>query len=302
MTATQTQLRRGTAAQVAAMTPVEGEVVVNTTDERIHVGDGTAAGGYGCPNLRDIQQQKALVATVGGTANAITLTHSPVVGSYVTGLRSIFKPTSDSTSAVTLNWDGLGTKDAKYALDNVLTAFSSTTILKSGLYYEAIYDGTQCQILGIGRTTPPSSVVTGTTVQTTSDPVTITVDFTTYSSYRIIYNGVTANNLGIEASSDGGSGYTAFTIKGHRITTTTVTSETAIGSCTTGNLVFDICQPVTGGEVHVRMNGVTNTSTVTSMNMEGKSGLSAACNRIKFTASGGSISAGYYTLIPTSAR
>ena len=44
-TSTQTQLRRGTLSQVNAMTPAQGEVVVNTSDKTLHVGDGTTAGG-----------------------------------------------------------------------------------------------------------------------------------------------------------------------------------------------------------------------------------------------------------------
>ena len=44
--ATQLQIRRGTSAQVAAFTGAEGEVVVNTTNDSIHVNDGSTAGGF----------------------------------------------------------------------------------------------------------------------------------------------------------------------------------------------------------------------------------------------------------------
>lgn len=218
MTATQTQLRRGTSAQVAAMTPVEGEVVVNTTNERIHVGDGTTAGGFGCPNLKDIQLQSAVAATVGGTANAITLTCSPVVTSYTANLKITFKATGDSSTAVTLNVDGLGTKDAKYVLDNVLTAFGATTILKSGLYYEAVYDGTQFQILGIGRTTPatPASGLVYLGTQTASSSATLS--FTslisaTYDDYVVLVDNIVAatsgDNFTMITSTNNGSTYSA---------------------------------------------------------------------------------------------
>jgi hypothetical protein len=45
-TATQVQLRRGTSAQVATFTGAQGEVVVDTTNNRAVVHDGATAGGF----------------------------------------------------------------------------------------------------------------------------------------------------------------------------------------------------------------------------------------------------------------
>ena len=42
----QLQLRRGTTSQVAAFTPQQGEVVVDTTLNKLHIGDGATAGGW----------------------------------------------------------------------------------------------------------------------------------------------------------------------------------------------------------------------------------------------------------------
>lgn len=42
----QLQLRRGTAAQVAAFTPQQGECVVDTTFNKLHIGDGATVGGW----------------------------------------------------------------------------------------------------------------------------------------------------------------------------------------------------------------------------------------------------------------
>jgi hypothetical protein len=195
MVTTQTQIRRDTATNLNAATPVSGELGYDTTNKRLVVGDGSTAGGTKIPNAPDIQKQSFIAATVGGAANAITLTNSPAWASYVTNSKITFKATNDSSSAVTFNVDGLGVKDAKYVLDNVLTAFDATTILKSGLYYEAVYDGTQFQVLGIGRTTPPSSVITATPTAY-ADPTVVTVDFATYSSYRILYNGISNDYWG----------------------------------------------------------------------------------------------------------
>jgi hypothetical protein len=45
-TATQVQLRRGTAVQVAAFTPAEGEPIFDKTNHRLVMGDGATAGGF----------------------------------------------------------------------------------------------------------------------------------------------------------------------------------------------------------------------------------------------------------------
>ncbi len=44
--ATQLQIRRGTSSQVAAFTGAVGELVVNTTNDSVHVNDGSTAGGF----------------------------------------------------------------------------------------------------------------------------------------------------------------------------------------------------------------------------------------------------------------
>ena len=46
MTATQIQFRRGSAAQMATFTGAQGEVVVDTTNNRVVVHDGATAGGF----------------------------------------------------------------------------------------------------------------------------------------------------------------------------------------------------------------------------------------------------------------
>jgi len=53
-TATQVQRRRGTAAQVAAFTPALGEDVVDTSNNRLVVGDGSTLGGWPHAKIGDI--------------------------------------------------------------------------------------------------------------------------------------------------------------------------------------------------------------------------------------------------------
>lgn len=145
MTATQTQLRRGTAAQVAAMTPVDGEPVYNTTDDRLHLGNGSTAGGIPHANSKDVQNQVFTYGTVGGSANAITLAHTPPVLSYVNGLHLRFKATATNTNATTVDVDGLGTKNIYKLSGTSLVTLTGNEIV-SGAVYDLNYDGTQFQL------------------------------------------------------------------------------------------------------------------------------------------------------------
>ena len=51
---TQVQLRRDTAANVAAFTGAQGEVVVDTTNNRLVVQDGATAGGFAAAKLSEV--------------------------------------------------------------------------------------------------------------------------------------------------------------------------------------------------------------------------------------------------------
>lgn len=50
----QLQLRRGTAAQIAANTPAAGEVWVDTDHNRLVVGDGSTVGGTAVPRMTEV--------------------------------------------------------------------------------------------------------------------------------------------------------------------------------------------------------------------------------------------------------
>jgi len=53
-TAVQVQYRRGTATQVAAFTGAQGELIVDTTNNRVVVQDGATAGGFPAAKLTDV--------------------------------------------------------------------------------------------------------------------------------------------------------------------------------------------------------------------------------------------------------
>jgi len=145
MVTTQTQIRRDTATNLSAATPVVGELAYDITNKRICAGDATTAGGIPHVNFTDQQTQKFIYGTVGGTANAITLTNSPPVAAYVNGLRLRFKATANNSGAVTVNVDGLGAVNVYKITGLALTALTGNEIISGGIY-ELNHDGTQFQL------------------------------------------------------------------------------------------------------------------------------------------------------------
>src|SRR5690348_5744141 len=153
MTTTQTQIRRDTAANIALATPAAGELFYDTTNKRTGVGDGSTAGGIPHVSALDLQKGNFIFSTVGGTANAITLTNSPPVMAYGGGLGLQFKATGTNSGAVTVNVDGLGTKNVYKLYNGTLQALSAGDIV-SGAIYDITYDGTQFQIKGLPNSVP----------------------------------------------------------------------------------------------------------------------------------------------------
>ena len=74
--ATQLQIRRGTSAQIAAFTGAEGEIVVNTTNDSVHVNDGSTAGGFEMAraDLNNVSDTSLNAALTGNTVSALTVT------------------------------------------------------------------------------------------------------------------------------------------------------------------------------------------------------------------------------------
>lgn len=145
MTTTQTQLRRDTATNIAAAVPAAGEPFYDTTNKRLGVGDGSTGGGLPHASAADAQYQSFVYPSVGGTANAITLTNSPAVGSYAAPLKQVFKAAATNTTAVTVNVDGLGTKNVKKMVGGTPSALAPGDIASGGIY-QITYDGTQFQV------------------------------------------------------------------------------------------------------------------------------------------------------------
>lgn len=82
------------------------------------------------------------VATVGGTADAITLTPSPAITAYAAGQRFTFIAGANNTGATTVDISGLGTKNIRR---DASTALSAGDIKQNRLHI-IVYDGTQFQL------------------------------------------------------------------------------------------------------------------------------------------------------------
>lgn len=81
------------------------------------------------------------VNTVGGTANAITITTPTVYGALKTGMFFYFTAALFNTSAVTINLDSLGAKAGRVASDGTDIALIPGDLRAKGRYL-AIYDAT----------------------------------------------------------------------------------------------------------------------------------------------------------------
>jgi hypothetical protein len=90
------------------------------------------------------------VATVGGTADAITLTPSPAITAYVAGQTFRFISSGINTTTVTVAVSGLTAKAVK---KNGTTALIAGDIT-SGKLIDVTYDGTNFQLGGGGDVTP----------------------------------------------------------------------------------------------------------------------------------------------------
>lgn len=85
-------------------------------------------------------------ATVGGTANAITLTYAIPYLTYATGQKYAFKATAPNTGPATVNVSGLGNKNIFIIANGTPTALNGNEIA-NGAVVEMEYDGTQMQLL-----------------------------------------------------------------------------------------------------------------------------------------------------------
>lgn len=149
--ATLVRRRRGTESQCESMTPAEGEIIVDLTNDTTRVGDGVRQGGYIQPNFSQIQRQSFVFAVAGGTANALTASISPAPAALSQPLLVKIKASNTNTGATTLDLNGFGVRDVtKVSGGNIVPLVGGDIV--SGGFYELVYDGARWVISNVQQT------------------------------------------------------------------------------------------------------------------------------------------------------
>lgn len=122
------------------------------------LGNGTAK--TDAANVGQIQSgASAWGGTAGGTANAITLTPSPIITAYAAGQRFSFISSAANTGAVTINNSALGTRAIT---KNGAIALVANDI-PSGAVITVIDDGTQYQLVNVQPYAHGADIASATT-------------------------------------------------------------------------------------------------------------------------------------------
>ncbi len=98
--------------------------------------------------LRSLRRAGSIqtIPTATGTGNAIAVSNAQPVTAYQSGLLVTFRAIATNTTAVTINVDGLGTKDIKKCRAGAFVDLEADDIT-SGAVIIAQYDGTRFQLL-----------------------------------------------------------------------------------------------------------------------------------------------------------
>lgn len=268
MVATQTQLRRGTSTQCNAMTPVEGEVIVDLTNDRLRVGDGSVLGGIHIPNNRDIMSQAFSYWATGGTGNAITITPSPPLISYTTGTSFDVMASANNTGATTFNVNGLGAGTVQKVVSGALTGLEAGDIV-SGNIYTLKRNGSVWQLMNPSKVVDVSGLVFLDSASVAGDVIEFqSLIDSTYDDYLLKFNNITvaaAVNLVAQYSTNNGSSYLSTGYVNHTLSSVslTLTSGSFLGQGS----------PVINGEL--KMMGMNNTDASKTFIYNGNGGNSA---------------------------
>jgi microcystin-dependent protein len=211
--------------------------------------------------------------TVGGTANAITLSYAAGPTAYVQGEKFAFKATATNTGATTINVSSLGAKNL-YKQTSGGPAPLSGGEIQTGQIVEIEYDGTQFQITSETSIQLPSGLMApyggasapsgwllcdGSAVSRTTFAALFTAIGTTWGTGDGSTTFNVPNMLGRVPVGAGSAGSYAQTVGSAAVTTATdqitiaandeiktgtalvyTTSGTAIGGLTAGNTYFAI--------------------------------------------------------------
>ena len=175
------------------------------------------------------------VVTVGGSANAITVTSASTYQALATGLVIAFKAASANTAAATLNLDSLGAKAIRLSGD---VALAGGEIKANGRYlamYDAAYNGaagawvlmnpTPLECIGISVVSESTTLTTGTAKRTFRMPFALTL-----TAVRASLSTVSSSGIPTVDINEGGTTIlsTKLTIDANELTSTTAATPAVI--------------------------------------------------------------------------
>ena len=178
------------------------------------VADGTAK--TDAATVNQIQSNApAFQATDTGTANAYVIALSPAVTAYAAGQAVTFKAGAASTTASTLNVNGLGVKAIKKLHDQDIASGD----IESGSIVTVVYDGTNFQMTSQVATEASGVSLSGSTANTVTtvtgadaligeakllfDPPNLTIGNATAEDVAIVYDGNAKDfYIGLDDSED----------------------------------------------------------------------------------------------------
>lgn len=146
----QVQIRRGSGILISAITPAEGELLFDSTDKRVIIGDGVKLGGFHIPTARDIVRGEYNFAVEVSGTNDLIITLAEDPGNYRQGFTFSFIAPNTNTASMTFNVNGKGVVQARVVSNGSVIAVNPSVVIGGGCYTVS-HDGTYFQIVsGIG--------------------------------------------------------------------------------------------------------------------------------------------------------
>ncbi len=118
----QVKHRRDTAANIAGFTPAQGELIVDTTNNRVIVGDGTTVGGWAAAKLSEIGGRAR--TPVADTNYAALITDRNIAFTAITAARTVTLPTAANYPQ--------GTRLTVFDESGAVSATNSITLTRAG--------------------------------------------------------------------------------------------------------------------------------------------------------------------------
>ncbi len=206
---TQVKFRRGTRTQHNTFTGADGEMTIDTTNDRMVVHDGSKVGGFPHVNFLDNINNVFKAAAGSLSAGVYTMTLDTAPSAYVSLMEVIMLPGSSNAGAVDININALGAKDIKKIDGTGSVVELAANDIRSGVPVKLIYDGTRflAQLSGSSGGQMQMKILTASGTFTTSANITSNTKF----KFTLIGGGGggAGNDEGTCGGGGGGAGATA---------------------------------------------------------------------------------------------